>query len=56
MYYFVSKNALNFDGVGPKNIDALLDHELISDVADLYTLKAEEILTLPGLNRSLLKT
>jgi len=48
MYYFVSKNALNFDGVGPKNIDALLDHELISDVADLYTLKAEEILTLPG--------
>ncbi|OGG69881.1 hypothetical protein A3I99_03100 [Candidatus Kaiserbacteria bacterium RIFCSPLOWO2_02_FULL_45_11b] len=48
MYYFVSKNALNFDGVGPKIIDALLDHELISDVADLFTLKAEEVLTLPG--------
>jgi DNA ligase (NAD+) len=48
MYYFVSKSALNFDGVGPKNIDALLDSELISDVADLFTLKAEEVLTLPG--------
>lgn len=48
MYYFVSKSALNFDGVGPKNIDALLDSELISDVADLYTLKTEEVLTLPG--------
>ncbi len=48
MYYFVSKNALNFDGVGPKIIDALLDYELISDVADLFTLKVEEALTLPG--------
>lgn len=48
MYYFVSKNALNFDGVGPKIIDALLDAELISDVADLFTLKAQEVLTLPG--------
>ncbi len=48
MYYFVSKSALNFDGVGPKIIDALLDNELISDVADLYTLKVEELLTLEG--------
>ncbi len=48
MYYFVSKNALNFDGVGPKIVDALLDSELISDVSDLFTLKVEEALTLPG--------
>ncbi len=48
MYYFVSKNALNFDGVGPKIIDALLDNELISDVGDLFSLKVEEVLTLPG--------
>ncbi len=48
MYYFVSKNALNFDGLGPKIIDALLDFELISDVADLFTLKVEEVLALPG--------
>lgn len=51
MYYFVSKNALNFDGVGPKVIDALLDNELISDVADLFTLKIEEALTLPGFKK-----
>ncbi len=48
MYYFVSKNALNMDGIGPKIIDALLDKELISDVADLFTLKSEELLVLPG--------
>lgn len=48
MYYFVSKNALNMDGVGPKIIDVLLDKELISDVADLFTLAEEEILNLPG--------
>ena len=48
MYYFVGKNALNLDGVGPKIIDALLDNNLISDVGDLFTLKAEALLVLPG--------
>lgn len=48
MYYFVSKNALNIDGVGPKIIDALLDSMLITDVVDLFTLVPEDLLTLPG--------
>jgi DNA ligase (NAD+) len=48
MYYFVSNKALNVDGVGPKIIDALLDYELISDVADLFTLKSAEVAALPG--------
>jgi DNA ligase (NAD+) len=47
-YYFVSKKALNLDGVGPKIIDALLDHELISDIGDLFTLKSEDLLVMPG--------
>jgi DNA ligase (NAD+) len=48
MYYFVSKNALNIDGVGPKIIDALLDNLLITDVADLFELRSADLLALPG--------
>ncbi|MEZ4104119.1 MAG: NAD-dependent DNA ligase LigA [Candidatus Paceibacterota bacterium] len=48
MYYFVSKNAFNIDGVGPRIIDALLDNNLIKDVADLFVLKIEHFLQLEG--------
>jgi len=48
MYYFVSKNALNMDGVGPKIINALLENNLINDLADLFTLRSEQLLTLPN--------
>jgi DNA ligase (NAD+) len=44
--HFASKGAMNIDGLGPAVIGALLDASLISDVADLYTLKAEEIAAL----------
>ncbi len=48
LYHFVSKSALNIDGVGPKIIDALLDHDLISSYADLFTLTVGDIEQLPG--------
>jgi DNA ligase (NAD+) len=48
LYYFVSQKALNIDGVGPKIIDALLEAGLITDQADLFTLKAGDIQALPG--------
>ncbi len=48
MYYFVSKNALNMDGVGPRIIDTLLEHMLITDVVDLFTLTSEDLYSLPG--------
>jgi len=48
LYYFVSKSALNIDGVGPKIIDALLDHGLISTHADLFSLTMGDIKDLPG--------
>ena len=46
IYHFVSKGAMNIDGVGPKIIDQLTDSGLIKDVADLYTLKKEDLLNL----------
>lgn len=48
LYYFVSKNALNVDGVGPRIIDVLLDQGLISTYADLFTLTIGDIKDLPG--------
>ncbi len=43
IYHFVSRNALDIDGVGPKIIDALMDAGLIQDYADLFTLKIQDI-------------
>ncbi len=48
LYYFVSKTALNIDGVGPKLIDQLLDQELISSPADLFMLTYDDIRHLDG--------
>ncbi|MCA9360542.1 NAD-dependent DNA ligase LigA [Candidatus Nomurabacteria bacterium] len=48
LYYFVSKGALNVDGVGPKLIDLFLDHGLMSSYADLFTLTEGDLKDLPG--------
>ncbi len=41
--HFVSKNAMNIDGMGPQIVELLLANHLISDVADLYALRAEQL-------------
>jgi len=48
LYHFVSKAALDIDGVGPRIIDALLEHGLIEDWADLFTLTVGDLKDLPG--------
>jgi DNA ligase (NAD+) len=48
LYYFVSKGACNIDGLGPKIIDLLLDHELISTYDDIFTLTHGDLKDLPG--------
>ena len=47
--HFVSKNAMNIDGMGPQIVELLLANHLISDVADLYALKAESLSALERL-------
>lgn len=42
-YHFVSKKALNIDGLGPKIIDQLLDEGLVKTPADLFDLTAEQL-------------
>lgn len=46
IYHFISKSALDIDGIGPKIIDQLMDTGLIRDPADLYSLKKEDFLNL----------
>lgn len=46
MIHFASKDAMNIEGLGPQNLNLLYDAGLISSVADLYTLKKEDILKL----------
>ena len=43
---FASRNAMNIDGLGPKIIQQLWDKELVHDVADLYSLTHDQLLTL----------
>ncbi len=44
--HFVSRDAMNIDGLGVKVVEQLYDHELISNVADIYKLEAEQLLPL----------
>lgn len=41
--HFASKGAMNIDGLGPQIVELLLKNKLISDAADLYSLKVEDI-------------
>lgn len=41
--HFVSRNAMNIDGLGPSIIEQMLERKMIAHAADIYYLKAEEI-------------
>ncbi|MDK1725841.1 NAD-dependent DNA ligase LigA [Dellaglioa algida] len=44
--HFASRNAMNIDGLGPKIVEQLFEAKLITDVAGLYQLTADQLLTL----------
>ncbi len=41
--HFASKGAMNIDGLGPQVVDLLLNNKRIFGIADLYSLKIEDI-------------
>ena len=41
--YYASRPSLNIEGLGEKNVAALVDNGLIRDIADLYSLKESEM-------------
>jgi len=44
--HFISRKAMNIDGLGPETIEQLHEAKLISNYTSLYELKAEEVLPL----------
>lgn len=44
--HFVSRDAMNIDGLGQAVVTSLVDAGLIADAADLYTLTAEQVVKL----------
>ena len=44
--HFISRKAMNIDGIGAETIDALVENEMIIDISDLYELSYDKILEL----------
>jgi len=46
--HFVSRKAMDIDGMGDRIVDMLVDQDLVENVADLYTLDYSQIFELEG--------
>ena len=46
--YFAARDAMDIDHLGGQTVDKLLDEGLVKNIADLYSLKKEDILKLEG--------
>lgn len=46
--HFVSRKAMDIDGMGDKIVDILVDQKLIKNVADLYSLSFDQVVELEG--------
>ncbi len=44
--HFATKKAMDIDGLGDKLIDQLVDNNIISNIADLYTINLEQLVNL----------
>lgn len=51
LIHFVSRNAMNIDGLGEKIVTQLFEKKLITDAADLYGLKKEPLLELERMGK-----
>lgn len=51
LMHFVSRDAMDITGLGEQVIKKLLDEGLVKDIADIYTLKAEDISELSGMGQ-----
>ena len=49
MEHFVSRKAMNIDGLGEETIDLFFERGMLHDIADIYALKKDDIARLEGL-------
>ncbi len=47
-HHFVSKKAFDIDGLGPQIVNLLLEEKLLHSFEDIFTLKKEDLVGLPG--------
>lgn len=48
LYHFVSKNGVDVEGLGPRIVDQLVEVGLVNTFADMFRIKAEDLLGLEG--------
>ncbi|MBV5260175.1 NAD-dependent DNA ligase LigA [Synechococcus moorigangaii CMS01] len=51
LVHWASRDALDIQGLGEKNVMLLLDHGLVKSIADIYALTVDQIQTLPRLGQ-----
>ena len=51
LIHFVSRNALNIDGLGERIIELLVEKNLVLNFADLFRLKIEDVIHLDGFGK-----
>lgn len=49
--HYASRDAMNIEGLGPALVESLVTNRLIGDVADLYTLSEERLVTLERMGK-----
>ena len=49
--HFVSRNAMDIDGLGPAIIEQLLERNMIKNAADLYYIQAQDIMTMDKMGK-----
>ena len=49
--HFVSRNAMDIDGLGPAIIEQLLERNMIKNAADLYYIQAQDVMTMEKMGK-----
>ena len=52
LVHFASRDAMSIDGMGPKVVKLLIDSGLVSGIADLYSLKADDLIPLDRMGKT----
>ncbi|MBQ0080225.1 MAG: NAD-dependent DNA ligase LigA [Alistipes sp.] len=47
--HFIQRKAMNIEGLGSETVEMLFENGLLKNIADLYSLKAQDLATLPRL-------